>query len=81
MLSLLDDVDGTGDVEYFLINPDGETGEPSVVFILTVTGRDNGSDLNGIFSGGPIGDSSLFRFFFFSNFARSSSFLDVLLLL
>lgn len=40
--------------------------------MLTVTGRESGSCFKGIFSGGPIGESSRFRFFFFSNFRRSS---------
>lgn len=82
LLPLLDDEGCTGEevVNFFKI-PDGEIGEPSAVLILTVTGRVNGSCFRGIFSGGPIGLSSRFLFFFFSVLERSSDFLDVLLLL
>lgn len=66
------DFPGTGELENLRNRPDGDNGAPSVVLMLTLTGRDSGSCLNGIFSGGPIGLSSLFRFFFFSILDRSS---------
>lgn len=67
-----------GDVLNFRIN-DGDIGRVSDGLMLTETGRDNASDFDGILSGGPIGLSSRFRFFFFSSLSRSSDFLLLLL--
>lgn len=75
--------DGTGDDVNLRINPDGDSGAPSDDLILTVTGLLNGSCLDGIFSGGPIGLSSRLRLrcFVESVFDLSESFLVPLLLL
>lgn len=68
----------TGELENFRIK-DGDSGA-SLGFIVTLIGRDNPSScFGGILSGGPIGLSSRFRFFFFSIFDRSSERFDKLL--
>lgn len=61
-----------GEVANFLSKPVGDRGAPSVVLMLTLIGRDKASCFGGILSGGPIGLSSRFLFFFLSTLFRSS---------